>query len=141
MAYYRPKQKAINGLWYPNGVTVGKPVTVDEVAQLLSRMSTVNVADVYAVLVNLGQAMGHYMAHGRTVKLKGVGTFYYTPSCKGNGVATRDEVSAAQIKGTHVRFIPEVRRGTDGRVVAHSFMGRSVEWFELREDRADGVSL
>ena len=47
MAYYK-KQK-LNGKWYPRSVTVGTLTTAD-VAERLSRMSTVTRGDVYAVL-------------------------------------------------------------------------------------------
>ena len=50
------------------------------------------------------------MAQGRTVKIDGVGTFYYTAAANKKGVQTAKEVSASQIVGVRVRFIPEVER-------------------------------
>ena len=50
MAFFKKQQKKINGKWYPQVVTVGKPVTTDEVADRLSKISTVSRADTYAVL-------------------------------------------------------------------------------------------
>ena len=77
MAFFKKQQKKINGKWYPQVVTVGKPVTTDEVADRLSKISTVSRADTYAVLKDLADVLSDYMAQGRTVKLEGLGTFYY----------------------------------------------------------------
>ena len=60
-----------------------------------------------AVLTALGGVMGDFMAQGRSVKLDGVGSFYFTAVTNKNGVATEKEVSANQISGVRVRFIPE----------------------------------
>lgn len=65
-------------MWYPQSVTVGKPVTTDEIADELAIRSTVTRGDTYAVMKNLGAVLGNYMAQGRSVKIEGVGTFYYT---------------------------------------------------------------
>ena len=50
MAFYKKRQQKINGLWYPQSITVGKPASTDEVADRLSKISTVSRADTYAVL-------------------------------------------------------------------------------------------
>ena len=76
MAFFKKQQKKINGKWYPQVVTVGKPVTTDEVADRLSKISTVSRADTYAVLKDLADVLSDYMAQGRTGKLEGLGTFY-----------------------------------------------------------------
>ena len=69
----------------------------------------------------LGGVMGDFMAQGRSVKLDGVGSFYFTAVTVANGVATEKEVTVNQIKGVRVRFIPETRyRGSGkGRVSTH----------------------
>lgn len=83
----------MNGLWYPQSITVGKPVTTDEVAKRLAIESTVSPADTFAVMKSLGNVLVSYMAEGRTVKIDGVGTFYYTAITSGNGVDSPDKVS------------------------------------------------
>lgn len=130
MAFYKKTQKNINGLWYPQAVTVGKPVTTDEVSDRLAHISTVSRADVYAVLKELGGVMSDYMANGRTVKLDGIGTFYYTVNSTKNGVETPEEVSASQINGVRVRFIPETTRTSSGRVATRSLVADSIFWEE-----------
>ena len=112
MGFFKKVKQKINGMWYPQSITVGKPVTTDEVAKRLAIESTVSPADTFAVLKSLGSVLGSYMADGRTVKLDGVGTFYYTAVASGNGVDSPDKVTAKQITGVRVRFIPETSRTT-----------------------------
>jgi len=108
MAFYKKTQKAINGKWYATSVTVGKPVSTDEIAEQLEEISTVSRGDAYNVLKDLAAAMRTFLASGRTVKLEGVGTFYYQASARGNGRDTAAEVTANDIGAVRVRFIPEV---------------------------------
>lgn len=57
------------------------------------------------------------MAQGCSVKLGGIGSFYFTAATNNNGVATEKEVIAALINSVRVRFIPETRfRGGGTRV-------------------------
>ena len=99
----------VNGLWYPKSVLVGSPVTTKQIAERLSKESTVSLADTYAVLLALGGVMGEYMAEGRSVKLEGIGSFYFTATANKNGVDKEEKVSANQITGVRVRFLPETR--------------------------------
>lgn len=52
--------------------------------------STVSRSDVYAVLMDLAGVLADYMAQGRSVKIDGLGTFYYTITAGGNGVDSPD---------------------------------------------------
>jgi len=130
MAFYKKSQQKINGKWYPKSVTVGKPVTTNEVADRLAQISTVSRADVYAVLKDLGGVLGDFMSNGRTVKLDGMGTFYYTADASKNGVDTPEEVSAKQINSVRVRFIPENTRTSSNRVATRSLVAENIFWEE-----------
>ena len=120
MSFYKKIQKKVNNLWYPQSITVGKPISTREVADQLSAISTVTRGDTYAVMENLGQVLSSYMGQGRTVKIDGVGTFYYTASANKCGVAKAEDVTASLIKGVRVRFIPEVGRNSGGKVATRS---------------------
>ena len=133
MAFYKKSQQKVNGLWYPLSVTVGKPVSTDEVADRLAQISTVSRADTYAVLKDLAGVLADYMAQGRTVKLDGLGTFYYTADATGNGVATAEEVDASLITGVRVRFILESHRSGKGREMVRSLISDNIFWVELPE--------
>ncbi len=77
MAFYKKVKQKGDDKWHPRAVTKGHPYTTDEIARLLSEMSTVTPGDTYAVLMNLGEVLGKLMSSGHSVKLKGIGTFYY----------------------------------------------------------------
>ena len=130
MAFYKKIKKKVNGKWYPQSITVGKPVSTDEVAKRLAAESTVSPADTFAVLKSLGGVMGDFMANGRTVKLEGVGTFYYTSNASGNGVDSAEKVTATQISGVRVRFIPETRLNSSHQVTTRTLVSDSIFWEE-----------
>ena len=104
----------VNGKWYPKSVLVGSPVSTEQLCKRIAAESTVSPADVVAVLMSLGGIMGEYMAQGRSVKLEGIGTFYFTAVAAKGGAATEKEVSAKMIAGVRVRFIPETHYHKDG---------------------------
>ena len=134
MAFYKKTKMKVNGKWYPKSVLVGSAITTAQVAKRLAAESTVSPADVRAVLTALGGVMGDYMAQGRSVKLDGIGSFYFTASTNKNGVATEKEVTAKLINGVRVRFIPETRfRGSGkGRVSMRSLSDVDIEWEEWK---------
>ena len=137
MAFWKRIKMKINGLWYPKSVLVGTPVTTKQVAERLARESTVSLADVYAVLLSLGSVLGDYMSQGRSVKLDGIGSFYFTATANKNGVAKEEDVSAKQINGVRVRFIPETsykQSGSTpaGRRATRNLTDVSIEWEEWK---------
>ena len=108
-------------------MTVGTLTTAD-VAERLSRMSTVTRGDVYAVLLGLGEVMGEMLAMGSSVKLDGLGTFYLVGRATGAGVDTPQEVSPRQFRKLSVAFIPEYSRTSSHAVVARTIVPRQVQW-------------
>ena len=111
-------------------MTVGEPVTTDEVAQLLADLSAVSPGDTFSVLKNLARAMSIYMSSGRAVKLDGVGTFYYSAKANGQGVDTPEEVNANQITGTRVRFVPESSR--KGNTITRALISDDLVWTNIK---------
>ena len=133
MAFYKKIQMAINKKWYPQSCLVGNPVTTDQIAKRLAAESTVAPADVKAVLEALSGVMGDYMAQGRSVRLDGIGSFFFQSSATGNGVDSADKVSANQINGVKVRFIPETtyRRQGGGRRAVRGLTDMEIEWIDV----------
>ena len=109
---------------------MGKPVTTDQIADRLAELSTVTRGDTYAVMKNLGGVLSDYMAQGRTVKIDGIGTFYYTAATKKMGVESAEKVSVSQITGVRVRFIPEITRSTANKVATRSLVSSNIFWEE-----------
>ena len=132
MAFYKKVRIANTGKWYPKSVLVGKPITTDQVARRIAAESTVSPADVRAVLTALGPVMADYMAQGRSVKLDGLGSFYFTAAAVRNGVDRPEEVSAALITGIRVRFLPETH--FRGRRAVRTLADLQVDWEELKDE-------
>lgn len=130
MAYYKKIKLKSNGKWYPRSLTVGKAVTTKEVGERISKRCTVNPADVNAVLTALGPVLGEFMAEGRSVKLDDLGTLYYTANAVGNGVDSEEEVSAAQIKGVRVRFVPQKYLNSSRKVKSRALVNERISWTE-----------
>ena len=127
------KKKLSDGKWHPIAVNVLDPATIDDVADELSRRSTVSRADTYAVLVELGNVVGRLMATGRTVKLQGVGTFYLTCQTRGKGTNTPEELTTDMITDVKVRFIPEYSRGQRNQLTKRTMLDKWLEWIEVKE--------
>lgn len=120
--------------WYPRSVLIGDPVTTEEIAERLAIESTVAPADVLAVLRALSGVMGDYMAHGQSVRLDGIGTFYFSAISTGNSVSTPEEVTSRLIKGVRVRFRPEASysvTGSSGRVVTRALTKVKLKWYDI----------
>ena len=130
MAFYKIRQHKKTQLYYPQAITVGKQVTMAQVATMLADRSTVTKADAYAVLSELGTVMSTFMAQGRSVHLDGIGSFRYTINSTKQGVEKKEEVSSDQIVGIRVRFVPEITRNSDKSVATRSMQPNAVEWTE-----------
>ena len=114
MIFWKRVQQAINKLWYPRSVTLGKPVETQELANRIARESTVSPADTHAVLRALPLIMADFMKESRAVHFEGLGWFRYTITSAGKGVATQEEVSSDQITGLRVQFTPDRVRNMSG---------------------------
>lgn len=131
MFYKKSKAKVGNAYkWFPRAHIVGKPVDTQQLAEYVSRQCTVSPADVHAVIRSLPDAMAFYMSNGHSVRLDGLGSFFYKLSCAGRGVDSPEEVSIEQIVSVRVQFIPA--RMKNGFSFIRSLLGTNkqelVEW-------------
>ena len=55
MPFFKAEKKAVNDLWYPRTVTVGRPLEMEDVCKRIAEMSTVSEPDSKAVLSALGK--------------------------------------------------------------------------------------
>ena len=139
MAFYKKAKMKVNGKWYPKSVLVVSPATTEQVAKRIAVESTVSPADVRAVLTALGGVMGDYMSQGRSVKLDGIGSFYFTAVTTSNGVDKPEDVNATLIRGVRVRFLPETRyRGAGkGRVSTRGLSDVDIDWEEWKGEEKE----
>ena len=138
MAFFK-KKKLSDGKWHPLATSLLLPATIDDVADELSARSTVSRADTYAVLAELGDVVGWLMSTGRTVKLKGIGTFYLTCQTRGKGTDTPEELTANMIT-PKVRFIPEYGRNQRNQVTKRPMLYKRLEWVELKDRESEDAS-
>lgn len=131
MPIFKAIYKKLSRLWYPQAVTIGKPVEMDELCEQISMMTTVSSPDAKAAIEALGLVMSSFMNSGRSVHVDGLGTFYYTCVASGNGVDSEEKVNANQITGTRVRFVPESKR--KGKVVTRTLVSDNLTWTNIKE--------
>jgi predicted histone-like DNA-binding protein len=82
-------------------------VDLDTLAEMISLQCTVTEADCYAVLISLERNIITELQQGRIVKLGKLGNFQVGLSSE--GFVTADEVSAAAIIKSRIRFRPGKR--------------------------------
>ena len=121
----------MNQKWYPRYIEECDPVSTKDLANRLAEISTVSLSDTYAVLMGLSSVLKSFMKEGHSVKLDGVGTFYYTADTSKQGVDTPEEVSAKQINGVRVRFLPEYARTSSGKVSTRALVDDDIQWLDI----------
>ena len=132
MPFFKAEKKAVNDLWYPRTVTVGRPLEMEDVCKRIAEMSTVSEPDSKAVLSALGKVLGDLMNTGRTVHLEGLGYFYYSCLSTGQGKEAKEDVDSDCIVGTRVQFLPERRVRQDG-TVTRNLVDDSVFWVNVED--------
>lgn len=98
-----PRDKSALKLFYPIAKSSGS-INLKQIGNRIAAMSTVNQADVLAVLDLLVQVMREELAEGNIVKLSDFGSFSIT--INGTGSAKAEEVTASNIKNANLRFRP-----------------------------------
>lgn len=140
MAFYKKQFNKNRGVYYPQAVVIGKPVDTNQIAERLAKISTVSRADVAAVLAELAGVLADYMSQGKSVRLNGLGTFYYKLDTEGVSEESEFDVQK-QIKAVRVQFIPE-RSGsvTRGSTQTRALVPSGIEWIELSASASTGGS-
>jgi predicted histone-like DNA-binding protein len=87
--------------YYANAVYKDK-ITLRKIATLIGSQTTISVPDTLAVLEALTQALPFFLTDGNIVSLGDFGTFRI--SLKSVGQATPEDLTAANITGSHLLF-------------------------------------
>lgn len=131
MAFYKKQFNERLGVYFPQAVTVGKPVETKEVAERLSQISTVSRSDVAAVLGDLPAVLADLMKQGKSVRLEGLGTFRLTLDTVGVENEADFDLQK-QLKAVRVQFTPAKEGGTTkGSTATRSLVPTGIEWIEL----------
>lgn len=128
MAFFKPQQMKVNGQFYPVAVLVDRPMEIDELAEQIAEVSTVSKADIVAVFASLPSVMARGMNAGRSVHIQDVGYFRYTADAKKGGQPTAEEVTAADVARTRIRFTPETKFNTGRTATTRSLAPENVRW-------------
>ena len=137
MAFCKKQFNEKTAVYYPQAITVGKPVGTREIADRLARISTVSRADTYAVLMELGGVLADIMKEGKSAYLEGLGHFRYGLDTA--GVADEADFDPkAQIKAVRVRFTPEREAAaTKGGTATRALVPTGIEWIVLDGKQAE----
>jgi predicted histone-like DNA-binding protein len=103
-AVERPNPQTKEKKWYASPKLTGKR-TLKDLSQDLSEVSSLSAGDVHNVIINLIDQLPKWLMEGDSVKLDGFGSFRL--SFSSTGVATKEEVSANNIKDIYILFEPD----------------------------------
>lgn len=101
-----PQNKAVEGKYYPQLVTLGNSVGLEYIADIMQRFSSLSQGDIKNVLDNFVEAMRIALASGVSVNIMDFGVFSLT--AKTEGKDTKKECSAKCIKSVNINFRPSV---------------------------------
>jgi predicted histone-like DNA-binding protein len=85
----------------------GDDVNFDELADLISKVSSLNYGEVLGVLGTLIEIIEMQLQYGRQVHLSNLGTFFLTLISE--GMDSPDDLTSDQINGARIRFRPGKR--------------------------------
>jgi len=101
-----PRDLTLPNKYYPQIIN-GDDVTFDELAELISKVSSLNYGDVLGALGTLIEVIQMQLKHGRQVRLHTLGTLFLTLS--GEGTDTPEDLTNSSIARTNIRFRPGKR--------------------------------
>ena len=126
-----PDKETGKNLYYPAVKSRGM-VSTDDLARAIAEKSSLTSGDIRNVIENLGEAVNHFFRLGFSVKLEKLGIMHVTVNASGNGVETAEEVSPAQVNGSHVAFREEKHRS--GKTTRTTLSDEIVYEMDRRKD-------
>ncbi|NDV66794.1 DNA-binding protein [Bacteroides sp. 224] len=103
----------------------GEGVDEMQLAEELHNRSSLSKGETLSVLVQLTDRIAHHLKEGRTITIRGLGTFY--PSITSEGFETPEECSPGKVKVSRVCF--RASKYLNEEVKKTKFV--SLEWNEL----------
>lgn len=113
--YYKGRRSTLESKdgkkkWFPQLVKAKTPITIDQLATVISGKSSLSKGDVKNVLENLPEALALFLMNSMSVNIANFGTFTAVAGASGAGVDTEEEVSSKQIRTLKIRFTPSYKR-------------------------------
>ena len=130
MAFYKKQFSERQGVYYPQAIVIGKPVETEEVVKELAEMSSLTPGDAYLLLANLPGVLAKFMKQGKSVRIKGLGTFRY--SLETHGVENEADFDfQSQVERVLVQFTPETTFAVRGSQAQRALVSNDIEWIDI----------
>ena len=102
------------GKWYGR-VKYLESLNTRKLATHISEHGSIYTPDVvYGVLEKFRSCLLEMLLNSKKVKIEGLGTFYTTLECQKGGAVSKEKFSVLKdIKGLHIRFLPEQEQETN----------------------------
>lgn len=122
---YQNKRSGLTQNMFYARATHRDTVCIKDLAQLMQANCTVKHSDIVAVLTELSEVMKAELQRSNRVKIDGLGTFKVGLSTK--PAPTAKDFTAANVKGAHVIFMPEITTDASGKRVKALLAGLKVK--------------
>lgn len=130
MAFYKKQYSERQKVYYPQAIVIGKPVETDDVVKELAEMSSLTPGDAYLLLANLPGVLAKFMKQGKSVRIKGMGTFRY--SLETHGVENEADFDfQSQVERVLVQFTPETTFAVRGSQAQRALVSNDIEWIDI----------
>jgi predicted histone-like DNA-binding protein len=98
-----PQDRGAHKKWYPNVKTISQ-VSEKEVAKSIADETTLNPKEAEMAISQFEKILVRFLLDSHSVQLGDWGSFHLT--CSSEGVDSKDEVKASNIKNLNIRFTP-----------------------------------
>lgn len=112
--------------FYPQLVTLGKNVTLDDIAYVMKEKSSLTLGDIQSVLTNFVEAMITTLYNGQSVNIKNFGVF--SLSARTAGVTDVKECTAKNIKAVKINFRPSSTVRPD---ITATRAGQKIDFYDI----------
>lgn len=126
--------------FYPQLVTLGKNVTLNDIAYVMKEKSSLTLGDIQSVLTNFVEAMIATLYNGQSVNIGNFGVF--SLSARTAGVTDVKECTAKNIKAVKINFRPSSTVRPD---ITATRAGQKIDFYDLealvnKDDSSSGGS-
>ena len=118
------EHNAAYGKWYGR-VKYLESLNTRKLSNHISEHGSIYTPDVvYGVMEKFRSCLLEMLLNSKKVKIEGLGTFYTTLECQKGGAVSKEKFSVLKdIKGLHIRFLPE--QTTEENISSREFLKKA----------------
>ena len=137
------EHNAAFGKWYGR-VKYLESLNTRKLSNHIAEHGSIYTPDVvYGVMEKFRSCLLEMLLNSKKVKIDGLGTFYTTLECKKGGAVSKDKFSVLKdIKGLHIRFLPEQEQ--EQNISSREFLKQAefinVDSLTKKEEEESGIS-